>query len=360
MRNKEIGSTYWLPPSTQKGFSKRFQRIPHFFDSVSFVSTCRSAIGIVLDELSPSLRKVALLPAFTCESVLVSFLDRGYEVYPYPIRRNLTIDWTDFHNCVLKIRPTIVLVHSYFGFDTISELRSHVQDLRDQGIIVIEDETQSMFSKKVLASANYYVGSIRKWMPLPDGAFVSTLFHDEKEDIELVEAKMEAFIQKGNWVLNGIGEKSLFQQSFIKAESILNSRKKTYSMSAISRQIFANTDIEAMKDLRRDNCQTLLNGIMTNKHVFNNLLLPISSIEENDCPFLFPVLVKDRRIELQAYLAQHSIYATIIWRCPDIYKNIINDDSKYVYDHILCFHVDQRYDKFDMIRIINTLKEYYS
>ena len=110
----------------------------------------------------------------------------------------------------------------FFGFDTIKELRPHILELREHGITVIEDETQSMFSCKPLINANYFVGSIRKWIPLPDGAFVTVPIHLEKENKELVAAKMKAFIMKGDWILNGIGEKQTFQQAFRKAEGRLN------------------------------------------------------------------------------------------------------------------------------------------
>lgn len=359
MKLKEIGSTYWLSPNTTNGFMRKSLKTPDVFEGASYVSTCRSAIGIVLDILLPSEHKVALLPAFTCESVLVAFVDRGYVVYPYPIRRDLTIAWNQFLERIEKVQPSVVLVHSYFGFDTIAELRPHVLELRDKGIIVIEDETQSMFNSKPLAHANYYVGSIRKWMPLPDGAFVSVPFHSNKEDIELVEAKMEAFTKKGNWVLNGVGEKPVFQQAFRKAEGILDRRKEPFSMSSISCELYACTDIESMKAVRRDNCQAILNGIMVSKALSDHLQLPISRIEAHDCPFHLPVLVKEGRKELQQYLAQHDIFATVIWGCPTKYKGIVDEESKYVYDHILCFHVDQRYDQNDMMRIIDALKAFY-
>lgn len=356
---KEIGSTYWLAPNAIDDLPKNSEKFPTIFEGASYVSTCRSAIGITLDALSNVKRKVALLPAFTCESVLASFLDRGYDIHPYHIQKDLTIDWSLFRSNILRINPSVILVHSYFGFDTIKELRPHISELREHGITVIEDETQSMFSCKPLINANYFVGSIRKWMPLPDGAFVTVPIHLEKENKELVAAKMKAFIMKGNWILNGIGEKRMFQQAFRKAEGILNNCKQAFKMSSESREILVKTDLSKMKAIRRNNCKTLIDGILNNPTLSNKLRLPIPKMEKDDCPFHLPVLVKDSRKELQQYLAKNNIFATIIWACPDAYRNTIDDDSKYVYDHILCFHIDQRYNQSDMIRIIDTLKKYY-
>lgn len=356
---KEIGSTYWLEPNELDDLPKKSVKSPNLHASHRYVSTCRSAIGIVLDNLQID-NRVALLPAFTCESVLVSFLDRGYKVFPYPIRKDLSINWNAFNNAVDSLKPSVVLVHSYFGFDTIGELRPHVLELRNKCIFVIEDQTQTMFSNNALSRANYYVGSIRKWMPIPDGAFVTAPCCCEKEDTELVENKVKALIGKGNWITNGIGEKADFQNDFKIAEGILDSRKKPYSMSSLSREIFARTDMVGMKAKRRDNCQTLMSSMLANKALLDNLLLPVQSIGKDECPFHLPVLVKEGRRELQHYLAENNIFATVIWGCPDEYQELIDEESRYVYEHILCFHVDQRYDESDMNRIINVLNAYYN
>lgn len=355
---KEIGSTYWLEPSALEGMPKRSLKNPRLSEKFSYVSTCRSAIGIALDYLEVK-SKVALLPAFTCESVLVSFLDRGYEVYPYPIRKDLTIDWKKFQQEVAIRKPDVVLVHSYFGFDTIGELRLHVSELRNDDIIMIEDQTQTMFSKNALVGANFYVGSIRKWIPVPDGAFVSAPIKCDQEDEELVNAKIKALMAKGDWMQNGIGTKQEFQGYFRTAEGILDSRKKPYLMSSTAREIYVSTDIELLRKTRRSNCQLLISGILVSKVLSENLVLPISGIGVDECPFHLPVLVKEGRKELQQYLASNNIYATVIWGCPEEYKETIDEESRYVYDHILCFHVDQRYDETDMNRILDVLNEYY-
>ena len=355
---KEIGSTYWLGPNELDGLPEKSLKSPNLQANHRYVSTCRSAIGIVLDNLRIE-KKVVMLPAFTCESVLVAFLDRGYIIQPYPIRTDLTIDLNAFNKAVERIKPSIILVHSYFGFDTISEIRPYVHELRERGIFVIEDQTQTMFSNNALIGANFYVGSIRKWMPIPDGAFVTVPCDCEDEDIELAEAKVKALMGKGNWIANGIGEKADFQKDFRTAEDILDGRKIPYCMSSVSREIFAKTNIDDMKAMRRNNCQILISSILVKETLSENLILPLKSLDKDVCPFHLPVLVKYGRKELQNYLAANNIFATVIWGCPEEYQELIDEETKYVYDHILCFHVDQRYDESDMNRILSVLDGYY-
>jgi hypothetical protein len=74
---------------------------------------------------------------------------------------------------------------------------------------------------------------------------------------------------------------------------------------------------------------------------------------------MFPVFVDEGRKELQQFLVKNKIYPTIIWACPDDLLEKVDSTAKYIYDHILCFHCDQRYDLDDMERIGSVIKEYY-
>ena len=357
---KEIGSTFYLSPEALDLLQGKSVKRPNILNvQESYVSTCRSAIGLCLDTLCDE-RKVALLPAFTCESVLGPFLKRGYKIFPYSIGRDLIIRWEQFKTEVEKVKPSVILTHPYFGFNTTEELRPRIEDLRTtNGIIFIEDMTQSMFSKFRPLSSNFHVGSIRKWMPVPDGAFTTVPFHGNEEDIELVAAKMRALTGKGDYLLNGRGDKESFRRDFAKAEVILDSRERAFSMSSVSRDIFDSIDLKELKDCRWNNYYYLLKCFCDNPVLLDKMEVVLSNLTNEVCPFHFSVLVKEGRKELQQYLANNDIYATVIWKCPEEFEDAINKDAQYVYDHILCFHVDQRYDLDDMKRIVTTLNEYY-
>lgn len=357
--SKEIGSTYWLTPNVLDNLSRISLKKPNILDiNESYVSTCRSAIGLTLDVLHITSKK-ALIPAFTCESVLEPFLKRGYDIFPYPVGKDLKIHWNEFEKVIREVRPSVILIHSYFGFNSTEELRNYIPNLCSRGIFFIEDMTQSMFSDFEPLSANFHVGSIRKWMPIPDGAFVTLPFEETDEDVELVSAKLKAFVAKGNWIQNGKGSKSVFRKQFEIAENILNSRDKVYSMSSISKKLYAATSIKEMKDRRRINYFYLENHISKDLCLSNHLDVVFNEIVSGICPFHLPIFVKENRNELQQYLASNDIYATVIWKCPDEFVDKINDDAIYIYNHILCFHIDQRYDMDDMDRIVDILKRYY-
>ena len=357
---KEVGSTFWLLPDELDRLPKRSLKSPEVLNiGEGYLSTCRSAIGMVLDTIRAE-RKVALIPAFTCESVLIPFIKRGYEAVPYPVEKDLGVNWNSFKTLMDKICPSVILIHAYFGFDTIKNLRLHVHEIRERGIVVIEDMTQSMFSSVTPLVSDFHVGSIRKWMPLPDGAFVTLSLGNSvaEEDEELVNAKVKAMTEKGKWIMYGEGDKETFRKDFSEAERILDSRENPFRMSSISKEIYATTDISRMREIRRMNYRYLEREIWNDEQLSEQFESMLSPLGENECPFHFPVLVKNNRQKLQQYLAANDIYATVIWRIPEEFERKINDDARYIYNHILCFHIDQRYDLDDMERIVSVLKHY--
>ena len=350
--HQEIGSNYWLyEEDTHRIVECQHPPMPNVNKiQGSYISTCRSGIRLILQHITVS-RKVAVVPGFTCESVLVPFQKEGYRVYPYPISRNLIVNKDAFLKCILERKPSVVLIHRYFGFDTFPDAKEIIQELRYNGIIVIEDLTQTMFSDYELGRSNYLVGSIRKWFPCPDGAFVSSIYEQLPEDTELSLAKYDALVHKGKYIEKNIGDRELFRKEFAQAELMLDSRNEPYAISTISKAIISQTDISWMKETRWKNYFYLSRHLQV--YSILDVVLPI--LKGEVVPFMLPVLVKSNRKKLQNYLAANQIFATIIWGCPKELESFIDDDTKYVYDHILCFHCDQRYDLNDMKRIIEVI-----
>ena len=68
------------------------------------------------------------------------------------------------------------------------------------------------------------------------------------------------------------------------------------------------------------------------------------------------IYVQDRKA-LQSELIKDAIYAPIIWPVEDE-AVLINDEVKYMYEHLLAIPCDQRYDVVDMQRIIEIIRRY--
>ena len=354
-RIKEIGSFFWLNESEYVKLPKQFEASDEDIHQGILLSTCRSAIKEILNHVNCD-RKVALVPTFTCHSVTQPFLEAGYQVEPYPVKSDLTIDVVSFEACVEEQKPSVVLLHSYFGFDTLKNVRELVPTLQNRGIIVIEDFTHSMLASFAPINATYNLGSIRKWYPVPDGAFVQGLdmVRPNIEDKELEKAKQQALLDKGKYMEDGSVEKALFMKEAKDAELLLDSRTMTYAMCNLSKSIVFSSDKESMIKKRRANYRAILGHIKDN----DTFTVLFKEMNDTEVPYMFPILVKKDRMGFQKYLAEHSIYATIIWACPEELLEKVNADGQLIYNQILCIPIDQMYDNDDMQRIVYTINKY--
>lgn len=344
--NKEIGSYFSIAPQDiEKSQKQPLTELTE--NNLLFYSTCRSAIRCILESLNDTTKK-ALLPAFTCHAVVEPFVTSGYEVHPYPINKDLSINLEVLEKMVNETKPSVILVHDYFGFNSNSALKSSrlLERYRSNGMVVIEDLTQSMFSGYEHIQADYRVGSIRKWMGIPDGAFLKgpDIMPVDTQDDELVEAKKGAMTYKHYYITLNEGNKAELLSLYRKAEDILDSRDVIYGMSSLSKKLFSLYDVSKFCSERRDNATALLTLLKN----IRNIGLPFRNVEGNEIPFYIPVIVERNRKELQQFLAQNGVFATVIWGCPDEFVNQLDVDSQLIYDKILCIPCDQRYTVNDM------------
>ena len=355
-RIKEIGSFYWLSESEYKKLQDSVDDKGLFDDPSILLSTGRSAIKEVLKQVNLK-RKVALAPSFTCHSVIQPFLEEGFQVFPYPVNMDLSVDPKLFEDCVAVNQPSVILMHSYFGFDTLNGIKELVHKIQKQSIVFIEDFTHSLLSTFETVGADFNLGSIRKWYPIPDGAFVKGVSLEQPiiDDSELVDAKMKALLDKGKYMEDGSFEKDVFMKEARDAEMVLDSRVDTFAMSKLSKLIVSNCEKDSIIKKRRANYRALLDHLKDN----DTFTVLFKELKETEVPYMFPILVKRNRQAFQKYLAEHSIYATIIWACPEELQGKVNADGQLIYNQILCIPIDQMYDNDDMQRIVFTINKYF-
>ena len=354
----EIGSNFWLNPN--QSFNDSPLGTPEQFNckgsDYAWLSSGRSAIRYVInaiEERKPDIKKVAVLPSFTCDTVFEPFLKLGYEGYYYPIDKDLTTTSDAIFETVLKYDASIVLFHRYFGFNTLDEQVDRMCDiLRELGKFTIEDCTQCLYSDIPRANSDFIVVSIRKWAGTPDGGFAvchSGAFNNkpERPDCELEAAKLKASYAKYNYLFKHKGDKAEMLALYRKAEDILDCQKEIYAISPMSSIVQSNLAFDDLMNKRRNNFNIL-------KSTLKGPLLPLFSLDANRAvPLYFPVLVEDRT-SLQKHLVQNAIYAPVVWP-KDENQPIQCEGAEYAYEHLLCIPIDQRYDVDDMWRIIDVI-----
>lgn len=358
----EIGSNFWLNPNQL--FSEGPLGTPEQFNCKGsdyvWLSTGRSAIRYIIktiEERKPNIKKVAVLPSFTCDTVFEPFLKLGYEIYYYPIAKDLTTNSDAILEAVLKHDASIVLFHRYFGFNTlVGQVDGMCDILRGLGKFTIEDCTQCLYSGIPRANSDFTVGSIRKWTGTPDGGFAvchSGNFKNkpERTDCELEAAKIRASYAKYNYLFEHKGDKSEMLALYRKAEDILDQQNETYAISPMSATVQSNLNVDHLVNNRRNNFNIL-------RETLNGPVQPLFSLQGNQAvPLYFPVLVDDRAA-LQKHLVQNSIYAPVVWP-KDEKQPIQCEGAENAYKQLLCIPIDQRYDADDMGRIVEVVSSFY-
>lgn len=332
----------------------------------ALTSTGRAATVLALANAAhrePRKPKIALLPPYTCHTVLEPFLVAGYEIHCHTVDARLTTTGEGLLADVERTCACVVLVHRYFGYDTLPGAVAAVETLRTWGVTVIEDRTQSLyrgFAGAVSLPADYLVGSLRKWAGLPDGGFCvcregGLAGKPAAPDTMLEREKLAASYAKYRYLRENAGAKADFLAQYRRAEEILNAQTAIYAISPISRRVQAGLNPVALMQARRENTAALLSALAGCEGV--EPIFPILSPQ--DVPLYCPIRVQNgKRKALQAHLAAADIYAPVVWPRAESLPPVCAA-AEALYSELLCLPIDQRYREDDMVRMAQEILRFY-
>ena len=351
---KEIGSTFWLSPDLD--YSERHTISLEQFKLKGkdwvFLSTGRSCIKLAIEtslENNFLRTKTVVVPSFTCYTCTLPFENYGFKIVPLHVSKDLTTSPEMLKKTVLESNASMVLLHQYFGFETIKSSVPVIEELRDRGVVIIEDRTQCLYSSFPPLPADFYVASMRKWAGLPDGGiavYSEGVFSKKvnKRNTEFEKVKIQASVAKYDYIFNGVGKKEYFRNLYEKAADMLAAEKEYYLINDSSTCVQQNLNVNDLKEKRIDNYRYLFMKLKELK-VFKSMFNP-SNIE---VPLYYPLKTNGYREGLQKHLASKNIYAPVIW--PNEINIIVDADATYLYNDLLCIPIDQRYGLDDMERI---------
>jgi len=356
---KEIGSNFWIDPAETFG-KNRLKNLENYHiigSDIVFLSTGRGAEGFVLNNIEQwkkKIRKIALIPSFTCETVIRPFLNYGYQLYTYSLDSYFMLTGKMLQEALEKSQAQVVLVHRYFGFDTLIECEQVIEKYRQQGVVFIEDRTQCLYSNPKYIEFDYTIGSLRKWGGHPDGAYAvckEGKFENKPREYNVIleTAKIEAGHAKYRYISGETEDKGEFLTLYQKAERILEKEQRLYKISPMAEAIQASMNIESLKKKRRRNYMFIYNCLAENKKI--KILTPKVSCD--DVPFYFVIFIKNRDA-LQKGLCEKRIYTPIIWPRANILPHICEEAESF-YENNLCLPIDQRYELDDMERMVDCL-----
>lgn len=361
----EIGSVLELDDWDMYEYTeeKRQFHLPFMYDNkyyTIFFQSGRNAIESLMKYLIKELGiEKILLPDYVCETVVDAVVRANMDYENYSINREFEGDLAYIEK---KINEGIKCVYivQYFGKRISNKMLSAINSWKVRGILVIEDVTMSLFScnKTAVGFGDYIIGSIRKWLPIPDGGFISTrgnMLPDEPEKnciskytyyYSLVQIIKREYIN-GNLLDKKLKEE--YMEYYKKSIDELFSDYNIYPISQMS-----------MSYLKKYNIKEVIEKRIKNYDYLYKKLDDISCVklkverEKGFVPFGI-VIESTNRDELLNYLIKHNIYCNVHWRLVDKTQN---NDSNYLSHNLITIPCDQRYSDKEMDYIATVIRKY--
>lgn len=287
----------------------------------------RHALEYILRNLQPKARLI-YLPLYTCEVVLEPIIRLGIPYQFYHIDENLEIE----HLPCLK-QGEYIIVNNYFGIKD-SYINSLFSRYKSQMIV---DDAQALFHEPLEGMRAFY--SPRKFVGVPDGGFAKTL--ETCPDIIEQDFSTDRAIH----LLRRIdaGAQAGFDE--FRKNDLLISDIPLRTMSNLTIKLLNAIDFNQIKRQRNINFSKLhLRLRDTNK--FN-----IPAFTKFACPMIYPYLNRD--LSVRQRLIDQKIYVATYW--PGVNQNLLNSTEKNILKNLVPIPIDQRYNDFDLNKVVRQI-----
>ena len=348
---KEYGSNFELSYTKGIGTGTELRDIEDHI----YLRSAREALFLIAKDEKREGREVVFMPALCCNSMIQAFVQLEYEIVFYRICDDLTIDY-DYLSKVIKEDSLLLLMnyHGHVSFQ-IDEIKTIIGG---RNIRIIQDCTQHIFPDELRVDADYYIGSLRKWLPIPDGAFLSGSISDSlrngvvktDEDPFVIEA-LKGMQEKTEYLSTGRPElKTSYRQRNAFCMNYLKGAIVPHYMSKACREIIRDDlNIEIIKKQRHENFMALYSALQV-KH---GEILKFAT--DQSCPLCLPIAI-EKRDTVQRILAENNVFCQVLWPIP-VYANQVCEFSSWFSNHMLAIPCDQRYTTNDMEYIAGIVED---
>lgn len=352
---KEIGSEFWTGCSPKGRHGCKWQQ-PNGWSLIETLSG-RVALEYVIERNKADGVTSVYMPSYCCHTMIEPFLKHDIKVVFYDVvlsEIGLKRQFDSNHGC------DAVFLLDYFGYVD-EETVTIAKEQKAKGKTLIYDATHSIYSVFDPTIYDYVFGSYRKWMDVNCG-FVATkntidnnIQADWKQFGEYADMRTCMFDLKSRYMNDEDVDKQQFLAWINEAEEMLEQGYHHTLPDKRSIDVLKNTDLPALMMTRRNNAKVLMDGIadLTDEriHCF------VKKMNAHDTPLFVPVWIQAAiRNDMRRYLIEHDIYCPVHWPLSDLH--VISDEAKQLYQSELSLVCDQRYDHFDMYRIVETIKNY--
>jgi hypothetical protein len=311
-----------------------------------WLDTGRSALAAIARQTVRSNPQATVwLPAYCCESIASSFQAQRLKIRYYAVGADLNRVEAD------PLPGDLLLFIHYFGWLNLAALKL-VDSFRTAGVQLIEDCVQAALTAGIGSYGDHAITSLRKLLPQPDGALLASRVSLPVE----IDAPDEGFISArlaGKLLRAHSPQAGTFLPLLEQSEARL-ADDHPRAMSWVSEQLLLRTDLAAVAQRRLENFHYLFGNLVESS---GNLgIRPLmSSPAAGEVPLGCPVLVAGgRRDALRKHLAEREIYCPVHWPLKHLPSDQFKDEKE-LSATLLTLPIDQRYERGDMTRILESL-----
>lgn len=271
--------------------------------------------------------KKVFIPYYTCDSVIEPIIKLGIDYEFYHIDKEYRII-----DDITLAEDEAILYTNYWGLQN-----KYCEKLAAKyGKQLILDYTQAFFSKPIARTDTFY--SCRKYFGVPDGGY---LYSEAKADFDIEQDESYGRMDSLTKRIDLSPEAGY--DDFHKSEAAI-CHLPVRRMSKLTKRLMQSIDYERAAQQRIDNYNTL------------RAALGGRELKSGEVPMIFPYETAEGQ-QLRQHLIANKVFVAKYW--PNVNEWTEEDSTeRWMANHILPLPIDQRYDKEDMNRIIEIIKNY--
>jgi dTDP-4-amino-4,6-dideoxygalactose transaminase len=255
-------------------------------DGQYFLNGGTACLIVIGDYLIDHGIKKILLPSYLCPSIVTTLERCGLECSYYQVNRDLSIDINDLSGKLTTLQAVYLI--NYFGFIHPADIREFFSDLRQKGMIVIEDNAQVGFGSH--PTGDFIFNSMRKLVPF-DGGYLITeydlqpyLLKYSNQPNHRLPAIREYRKKLYSYLIEGVGSYEELVNLFNLSEAFY-ADDMTVLGDQYERDQIEHLDWQGIKQTRRENFNYMLASI-TNIPEISPIF---TDLPEGVMPMGFPV-----------------------------------------------------------------------
>lgn len=319
----------------------------------------RDALRALVRSAPERFRRV-WFPSFYCQDVPLAVARDGVDVRAYADDPRLAT--ASIASLELRAGDAVV-VSNTFGLRRAAPLATGLRQL-PPGVTLVEDHTHDPASPWALGTrAAFAFSSLRKWLPIPDGAIlwsgqglgVPAPPAMDAEHASIALARLSAMLLKARYLAGESVEKATFRALAVDGEQRIGEGSPG-PMSPVSRALLDALPVAEWRAVRRANHDTFVAAV----GALAAAGVEVISAVGVEAPYAVTLLFPDAsaRDRVRGRLVAARVYPAVLWPVDeDVAKRVagVRDEDARLAARVLSIHCDQRYTAGDMERVASVL-----